>query len=129
MLTILLMIKVVLPLLLFPFPGLFRNKRPLSRARFILHSPPIGRDFPLVLVLLLVIPLQLGSVLPLLLPLLIKLVLFLYVPPFLDRPMPHLRALGPAPVFGFFRENVLDLRQACCVFRHHERHREPCLPR
>ena len=58
--------------------------------------------------LLLVIPLQLGNVLPLLLPLLIKLVLLLYILPFLGRPMPHLRALGPARVFGFFREYGLD---------------------
>ena len=54
LLIILLLDKDVLLLLLFPFPGLFRNKRPSSRAKFILHCPPIGRIFPLLLVLLLV---------------------------------------------------------------------------
>ena len=100
---------------------------------------------------LLAVPLQLNDVLSLLLQLLMKIVLMplsvspcvlvcsllllllggppLAVPArdsakrlsFICSPTPHPRALGPAGVFGFFHEYGRDPRQACCVFRPHER--------
>ena len=54
----------------FPFPGLFRNKLPSSRAFCSLHSPSQNRLFPLLLLLLLLL-----LVLPLLLPMLLLLLI------------------------------------------------------
>ena len=71
------LLQILLLLLYFPFPGLFRSKLTSSGAICSLHSPPKGRIFPLLLLLLALLLLLLLLLLVVVLPVLLLLLLLL----------------------------------------------------